>query len=159
MEEETQDDLNKTDTDKQDEEDPKSTDQTESELTSDLVLPVESKTEPEDFTSEISLGMESLPSTSAASTDLLSVPEVRGQRSEVTDLLSVPEVSKTKIYLKPPVSPELMIAIAVRNLDPQKVVGASCSDIVAFLSLHFPYFTDNYQECKVSHHIRSRVMT
>merc|ERR1711936_1422564 len=106
-----------------------------SELTSDLVLPVESKTEPEDFTSEVSLGMESLPSTSSASTDLLSVPEVRGQRSEVTDLLSVPEV-----YLKPPVSPELMIAIAVRNLDPQKVVGASCSDIVAFLSLHFPYF-------------------
>ena len=143
MEEETQDDLNKTDTDKQDEEDPKSTDQTESELTSDLVLPVESKTEPEDFTSEISLGMESLPSTSSAS----------------TDLLSVPEVSKTKVYLKPPVSPELMIAIAVRNLDPQKVVGASCSDIVAFLSLHFPYFTDNYQECKVRHHIRSRVMT
>ena len=143
MEEETQDDLNKTDTDKQDEEDPKSTDHTESELTSDLVLPVESKTEPEDFTSEISLGMESLPSTSSAS----------------TDLLSVPEVSKTKIYLKPPVSPELMIAIAVRNLDPQKVVGASCSDIVAFLSLHFPYFTDNYQECKVRHHIRSRVMT
>ena len=143
MEEETQDDLNKTDTDKQDEENPKSTDHTESELTSDLVLPVESKTEPEDFTSEVSLGMESLPSTSSAS----------------TDLLSVPEVSKTKIYLKPPVSPELMIAIAVRNLDPQKVVGASCSDIVAFLSLHFPYFTDNYQECKVSHHIRSRVMT
>ena len=143
MEEETQDDLDKTDTDKQDEEDPKSTDQTESELTSDLVLPVESKTEPEDFTSEVSLGIESLPSTSSAS----------------TDLLSVPEVSKTKIYLKPPVSPELMIAIAVRNLDPQKVVGASCSDIVAFLSLHFPYFTDNYQECKVRHHIRSRVMT
>ena len=142
MEEETQDDLNKTDTDKQDEEDPKSTDQTESELTSDLVLPVESKTEPEDFTSEVFLGMESLPSTSSAS----------------TDLLSVPEVSKTKIYLKPPVSPELMIAIAVRNLDPQKVVGASCSDIVAFLSLHFPYFTDNYQECKVRHHIRSQVM-
>ena len=28
-------------------------------------------------------------------------------------------------------------------------VGASCSDIVAFLCLHFPYFTDNYLECKV----------
>ena len=27
-------------------------------------------------------------------------------------------------------------------------VGASCSDIVAFLSLHFPYFTENYEECK-----------
>ena len=46
-------------------------------------------------------------------------------------------------------SPELMIAIAVRNLDPGKVVGASCSDIVAFLCLHFPYYTDNYLECKV----------
>ena len=28
------------------------------------------------------------------------------------------------------------------------VSGASCLDIVAFLSLHFPYFTDNYEECK-----------
>ena len=59
------------------------------------------------------------------------------------------EDTKTKLYLKPPMSPELMIAIAVRNLDPGKVVGASCSDIVAFLCLHFPYFTDNYLECKV----------
>ena len=75
--------------------------------------------------------------------------------------------NKTKVYLKPPMSPELMIAIAVRNLDPNKEVhskfedankqlflsniyqvGASCSDIVAFLSLHFPYFTENYEECK-----------
>merc|ERR1719458_2146914 len=56
--------------------------------------------------------------------------------------------NKTKVYLKPPMSPELMIAIAVRNLDPNKEVGASCSDIVAFLSLHFPYFTNNYEECK-----------
>ena len=69
------------------------------------------------------------------------------------------ELELNLVYLKPPMSLELMIAIAVRNLDPQKVVGASCSDIVAFLCLHFPYFTDNYQECKVSHHIRSRVLT
>ena len=33
--------------------------------------------------------------------------------------------NKTKVYLKPPMSPELMIAIAVRNLDPGKVVGLS----------------------------------
>ena len=52
-------------------------------------------------------------------------------------------------YFKPPMSPELLIAIAVRNLDPHKDVGASCTDIVAFLSLHFPYFNDHYEECKV----------
>jgi len=51
-------------------------------------------------------------------------------------------------YSKPPMSPELLIAIAVRNLDPHKDVGASCTDIVAFLSLHFPYFNDHYDECK-----------
>ena len=102
-----------------------SAEQTELELSL-----VEAKTEPVDFNSEISLGLESIPSTSSSSQDIL------------------PLESKTKVYLKPPMSPELMIAIAVRNLDPQKVVGASCSDIVAFLCLHFPYFTDNYQECK-----------
>ena len=71
-------------------------------------------------------------------------------------------------YCKPPMSPELLIAIAVRNLDPHKEVschcsssqqssfflvekvGASCSDIVAFISLHFPYFNNNYEECKES---------
>ena len=52
-------------------------------------------------------------------------------------------------YSKPPMSPELLIAIAVRNLDPHKDVGANCTDIVAFLSLHFPYFNDHYEECKV----------
>ena len=102
----------------------KSSEQTELELSL-----VETKTEPVDFNSEISLGLESIPTTSSSSQD-------------------IPPDSKTKVYLKPPMSPELMIAIAVRNLDPQKVVGASCSDIVAFLCLHFPYFTDNYQECK-----------
>ena len=59
-----------------------------------------------------------------------------------------PVDKKTKVYLKPPMSPELMIAIAVRNLDPTKNVGASCTDIVAFISLHFPYYTDHLEECK-----------
>lgn len=53
-------------------------------------------------------------------------------------------------YTKPPMSPELLIAIAVINLDPHKDAGASCTDIVAFLSIHFPYFSDHYEECKVS---------
>ena len=52
-------------------------------------------------------------------------------------------------YAKPPMSPELLIAIAVINLDPDRNAGASCTDIVAFLSIHFPYFSQHYQECKV----------
>ena len=52
-------------------------------------------------------------------------------------------------YDKPPMSPELLIAIAVINLDPDKDAGASCIDIVAFLSTHFPYFSSHYEECKV----------
>ena len=100
--------------------------------------------EPLEFSSEISLGVESLPSSSSSSQDLLS------STSSATTTSTTMEDTKTKLYLKPPMSPELMIAIAVRNLDPGKVVGASCSDIVAFLCLHFPYFTDNYLECKVT---------
>merc|ERR1719319_997083 len=45
-------------------------------------------------------------------------------------------------------SSDVLIAIAVRNLDPQKDLGASCHDIVAFIGLHFPYYSLNYQECK-----------
>ena len=106
---------------------------------------VETKLEPLEFSSEISLGVESLPSSSSSSQDLLS-----STITPATTFISTMEDTKTKLYLKPPMSPELMIAIAVRNLDPGKVVGASCSDIVAFLCLHFPYFTDNYLECKVT---------
>ena len=36
----------------------------------------------------------------------------------------------------------------MRNLDPSKTVGASCTDIVAFLSLHFPYYAVHWDECK-----------
>ena len=107
---------------------------------------VETKLEPLEFSSEISLGLESLPSSSSSSQDLLS--SSTSTYTTVTTFITT-EDTKTKLYLKPPMSPELMIAIAVRNLDPGKVVGASCSDIVAFLCLHFPYFTDNYLECKV----------
>ena len=59
------------------------------------------------------------------------------------------EYSGDKEYAKPPMSPELLIAIAVFNLDPDRNAGASCTDIVAFLSIHFPYFSQHYQECKV----------
>ena len=91
-------------------------------------IPIETKTEPLD------------------NCDLGPGPSTSSTVTPIPILASID--NKTKVYLKPPMSPELMIAIAVRNLDPDKEVGAKCSDIVAFLSLHFPYFTDNYEECK-----------
>ena len=81
---------------------------------------VETKLEPLEFSSEISLGLESLPSSSSSSQDLLSSSTSTSVTTSTTT-----EDTKTKLYLKPPMSPELMIAIAVRNLDPGKVVGLS----------------------------------
>ena len=53
-----------------------------------------------------------------------------------------------KVYNKPPLPSDVLITLAVRNLDPQNHSGASFSSIVAFLTLHFPYFNRNIEECK-----------
>ena len=53
-----------------------------------------------------------------------------------------------KVYNKPPLPSDVLITLAVRNLDPQNHSGASFSSIVAFLSLHFPYYNRNIEECK-----------
>ena len=50
-------------------------------------------------------------------------------------------------YEKPQLSTESLIAVAVRNLDPQNKNGASFWQIVAFISLHFPYYDANYETC------------
>ena len=50
-------------------------------------------------------------------------------------------------YEKPPLSMEALIALAVRNLDPENKNGASFWQIVSFISLHFPYFDTNYETC------------
>ena len=50
-------------------------------------------------------------------------------------------------YEKPQLSTESLIAVAVRNLDPQNRNGASFWQIVAFISLHFPYYDINYETC------------
>ena len=73
----------------------------------------------------------------------------RSKKHNKSKIIDNDEVS----YAKPPLSAELLIAIAVRNLDPFKETGASCNDIVAFLSIHFPYFKDHHEECKVSIHL------
>jgi len=43
---------------------------------------------------------------------------------------------------------DVLIALAVRNLDPNNHYGASFKSIIAFLTLHFPYFNRNVEECK-----------
>ena len=129
---------------------------------------VETKLEPLDVSDTVCPGQGS---SDMVDNGLSSPTPLGDPASDAADTLAMTTLppqsvdNKTKVYLKPPMSPELMIAIAVRNLDPNKEVkkyfqilicickwipqvGASCSDIVAFLSLHFPYFTENYEECK-----------
>ena len=51
-----------------------------------------------------------------------------------------------KYLTEPKLTPKYLITIAVRNLDPQNK-GASFGQIVAFISLHFPYYDVNYDIC------------
>ena len=44
------------------------------------------------------------------------------------------------IFQKPGLTTDSLIAVAVRNLDPENRNGASFKKIVAFITLHFPYF-------------------
>ena len=86
---------------------------------------VETKLEPLDVSETVSPGQ--------GSSDMvdngLSSPTPPGDpASDAADTLAMTTLppqtvdNKTKVYLKPPMSPELMIAIAVRNLDPNKEV-------------------------------------
>ena len=56
-------------------------------------------------------------------------------------------ISNPVKYEKPQLSTESLIAVAVRNLDPRNKNGASFWQIVAFISLHFPYYDANYETC------------
>merc|ERR1719319_1462096 len=47
-----------------------------------------------------------------------------------------------KKFVRPPLPSDVLIALAVRNLDPENHYGAKFSSIQAFLSLHFPYFNE-----------------
>lgn len=53
-----------------------------------------------------------------------------------------------KIYQHPSLPQDVLITLAVINLDPKNHHGAACKKIVAFLSMHFPYFNRNIEECK-----------
>ena len=55
---------------------------------------------------------------------------------------------REKNHLRPSLPSDVLIALAVRNLDPSNQLGASFTDIIAFLSLHFPYFNRRIEECR-----------
>ena len=38
---------------------------------------------------------------------------------------------------------DVLITLAVINLDPENLSGVACKKIVAFLSLYFPYYNRN----------------
>ena len=65
-------------------------------------------------------------------------------------LVRLPSMTKNskKSYTKPPLPSDVLIALAVRNLDPENHFGAKFSSIQAFLSLHFPYYNDQKLECR-----------
>ena len=51
-------------------------------------------------------------------------------------------------FSKPPLPSDVLIALAVRNLETNNQRGVTGSNIAAFLSLHFPYYNRNLEECK-----------
>ena len=86
---------------------------------------VETKLEPLDVTDTVDSGQgssEMILDNGLSSEDLR--PSDAADTLPLTTLPPEPQNvdNKTKVYLKPPMSPELMIAIAVRNLDPNKEV-------------------------------------
>ena len=86
---------------------------------------VETKLEPLDVSETVDPGQES--SEMILDNGLSSGDPQPSDAADTLTLTTLPPEpqtvdNKTKVYLKPPMSPELMIAIAVRNLDPNKEV-------------------------------------
>ena len=64
------------------------------------------------------------------------------------ELVSTFNPNLEKIFPKPTLPIDLMIAIAVKNIDPKQEIGATLDEVVNFVALHFPYFNRNIEECK-----------
>ena len=64
------------------------------------------------------------------------------------ELVSTSNPNLDRTFPKPPLPSDVLIALAVRNLNPINDSGACFSDIVSFLSLQFPYYNRNMEECK-----------
>lgn len=64
------------------------------------------------------------------------------------ELVSTLNPNLDKVFPKPPLPSDVLIAMALRNLDPNNEFGTTESDIVSFLTIHFPYYNRNIEECK-----------
>lgn len=64
------------------------------------------------------------------------------------ELIACSNPNLDRNFPKPPLPSDVLIALAVRNLDPNNYYGAGFSSIIAFLTLHFPYYNRNLEECK-----------
>jgi len=64
------------------------------------------------------------------------------------ELISCSNPNLDRNFPKPPLPSDVLIALAVRNLDPSNYYGAGFSSIIAFITLHFPYYNRNLEECK-----------
>ena len=84
--------------------------------------------------------------TSSSPTSKKLVAEKRA--SSAVRLPSKDGKSSKKSFSKPPLPSDVMIALSVRNLDPENHYGAKFASIQAFLSLIFPYFNEQRLECR-----------
>ena len=53
-----------------------------------------------------------------------------------------------KVYPHPSLPQDVLITLAVINIDPDNQNGVACREIIAFLSLYFPYFNRNLEDCR-----------
>jgi hypothetical protein len=53
-----------------------------------------------------------------------------------------------KTFSHPSLPQDVLITLAVINLDPDNQNGVPCKKIVAFLSLYFPYYNRQQEECR-----------
>ena len=64
------------------------------------------------------------------------------------ELVSIFNPHLDRSFPKPPLPSDVLIALAVRNLDPNHETGATFIDIAAFIAFQFPYYNRNFEECK-----------
>jgi hypothetical protein len=69
-------------------------------------------------------------------------------QSEEFHVQSTASQEEKSAYSKPLLSNDSLIAVSVRNLDPANKNGASFCQIVAFISLHFPYYDLHLDTCR-----------
>ena len=53
-----------------------------------------------------------------------------------------------KSYLKPPLPPDLIVSIAIKSLKKSNYFPITFNKIITFISLFFPYYNKNLDECK-----------